>query len=48
MAALQMECVDFVLFVVDRKDLDYQTMKEYDKFEEWAANSTLSTKDLAG
>lgn len=46
-AASQMECVDFVLFVVDRKDLDYQTMKEYDKFEEGAANSTLSTKDLS-
>ena len=32
-----------VLFVVDRKDLDYQTMKEYDKFEKWAANSNTST-----
>lgn len=28
-----------VLFVVDRKDLDYQTMKEYDRFEKGAANS---------
>ena len=27
------------LFVVDRKDLDYQTMKEYDRFEKGAANS---------
>jgi len=25
--------IDKVVFVVDRKDLDYQTMKEYDKFE---------------
>ncbi len=36
-----------VLFVVDRKDLDYQTMKEYDKFEKGAANSNTSTKILA-
>lgn len=35
-----------VLFIVDRKDLDYQTMKEYDKFEEGAANSNTSTKIL--
>ena len=28
--------VDKVLFVVDRKDLDYQTMKEYDRFERGA------------
>ena len=35
-----------VLFVVDRKDLDYQTMKEYDKFEKWAANSNTSTAKL--
>lgn len=35
-----------VLFVVDRKDLDYQTMKEYDKFEKGAANSNTSTKVL--
>lgn len=32
-----------VLFVVDRKDLDYQTMKEYDKFEKGAANSNTQT-----
>ena len=38
--------VDKVLFVVDRKDLDYQTMKEYDKFERGAANSNTSTKIL--
>jgi len=34
------------LFVVDRKDLDYQTMKEYDKFEKGAANSNTSTAVL--
>ncbi|MEK7620864.1 MAG: type I restriction endonuclease subunit R [Patescibacteria group bacterium] len=38
--------VDKVLFVVDRKDLDYQTMKEYDKFEKGAANSNTSTTKL--
>ena len=31
--------IDKVLFVVDRKDLDYQTMKEYDRFQKGAANS---------
>lgn len=35
-----------VLFVVDRKDLDYQTMKEYDKFEKGAANSNTNTSIL--
>lgn len=35
-----------VLFVVDRKDLDYQTMQEYDRFEKGAANSNTSTKVL--
>ncbi len=35
--------VDKVLFVVDRKDLDYQTMKEYERFEKGAANSNTST-----
>ena len=38
--------VDKVLFIVDRKDLDYQTMKEYDKFEKGAANSNTSTAVL--
>ncbi len=38
--------VDKVLFVVDRKDLDYQTMKEYDRFEKGAANSNTSTAIL--
>lgn len=35
-----------VLFVVDRKDLDYQTMREYDRFEKGAANSNASTAVL--
>lgn len=38
--------IDKVLFVVDRKDLDYQTMREYDKFEKGCANSNTSTKIL--
>lgn len=36
-----------VLFVVDRKDLDYQTMREYDRFQKGAANSNTSTVELA-
>lgn len=40
--ASQMDCIDKVLFVVDRKDLDYQTMKEYDRFQKDAANSNKS------
>lgn len=39
--------VEKVLFVVDRKDLDYQTMREYDKFEKGAANSNTSTAILS-
>jgi type I restriction enzyme R subunit len=42
----KMSYVDKVLFIVDRKDLDYQTMKEYDKFEKGAANSNTSTAVL--
>jgi type I restriction enzyme R subunit len=38
--------IDKVLFVVDRKDLDYQTMKEYEKFQKGAANSNTSTRIL--
>ena len=38
--------IEKVLFVVDRKDLDYQTMKEYDRFEKGAANSNTSTAVL--
>lgn len=44
--ASRLSFVDKVLFVVDRKDLDYQTMKEYDRFEKGAANSNTSTKIL--
>ncbi len=44
--ASQMPEIDKVLFVVDRKDLDYQTMKEYDRFEKGAANSNRSTAVL--
>lgn len=44
--ASQMDSVDKVLFVVDRKDLDYQTMREYDRFERGAANSNTSTAIL--
>lgn len=38
--------IDKVIFVVDRKDLDYQTMKEYDRFEKGAANGNRSTAIL--
>ena len=44
--ASKLPYVDKVLFVVDRKDLDYQTMREYDKFEKGAANSNTSTEIL--
>lgn len=44
--ASKLASVDKVLFVVDRKDLDYQTMREYDRFEKGAANSNASTAVL--
>ena len=44
--ATSLNYIDKVLFVVDRKDLDYQTMKEYDNFQKDAANSNTSTKVL--
>lgn len=44
--ATSLDYIEKVLFVVDRKDLDYQTMKEYDRFEKGAANSNTSTKVL--
>ena len=44
--ASRLPYVDKVLFVVDRKDLDYQTMKEYDRFEKGAANGNKSTAVL--
>ena len=44
--ACGIEGVDKVLFVVDRKDLDYQTVREYDRFCKGAANSNRSTRIL--
>ncbi len=44
--ASRLDFIDKVLFVVDRKDLDYQTMKEYNRFEEGAADSNSSTSVL--
>jgi type I restriction enzyme R subunit len=44
--ARDLPSVDKVLFVVDRKDLDYQTMREYERFEKGAANSNASTSVL--
>lgn len=44
--ARDLHYIDKVLFVVDRKDLDYQTMKEYDRFEKGSANGNSCTKIL--
>ena len=44
--ASKLDFIDKVIFVVDRQDLDYQTMREYDKFEKGAANSNKSTTVL--
>lgn len=44
--AAELTYVEKVIFVVDRKDLDYQTMKEYDRFQKGAANGNTSTKIL--
>ena len=44
--ASRMDHIKKVLFVVDRKDLDYQTMKEYDNFEPNCANSNTSSRIL--
>ena len=44
--ACRLPYIDKVLFVVDRKDLDYQTMKEYDRFEKGAANGNTNTAVL--
>ncbi len=38
--------IDKVLFVVDRKDLDFQTMNEYNKFKDGCVSGTTSTKIL--
>lgn len=45
--ASRLPSVDRALFVVDRKDLDYQTVREYDRFQKGAANSNTNTKVLA-
>lgn len=45
--ASRMPGVEKVLFVVDRKDLDWQTQREYDRFEKGAANASTSTTQLA-
>ena len=44
--ASKLPSVDKVLFVVDRKDLDYQTQKEYDRFEKGAVDGTTNTAHL--
>lgn len=44
--ATSLDFVEKVVFVVDRKDLDYQTMKEYDRFEKGAANGNSSSDVL--
>ncbi|HHU53237.1 MAG TPA: type I restriction endonuclease subunit R [Clostridiaceae bacterium] len=44
--ASKIPAIDKVIFVVDRKDLDYQTMREYDRFEKGAANGNSSTRVL--
>lgn len=45
--ATELPFIDKVLFVVDRRDLDYQTMREYEKFEKGAANGNRNTAILA-
>jgi len=45
--ASKLPSVDKVLFVVDRKDLDWQTQKEYERFEKGSANASTSTAQLA-
>lgn len=44
--AKNLEFIDKVMFVVDRKDLDYQTMKEYDKFQKGAADASTNVNSL--
>ena len=44
--ASKLPYIDKVLFVVDRKDLDYQTMREYDNFQKDAANSNTNVAIL--
>lgn len=44
--ATELDYIDKVFFVVDRKDLDYQTMKEYQKFQKDSVNGSKNTKEL--
>lgn len=44
--ATSLDFIDKVFFVVDRKDLDYQTMKEYKRFQEDSVNGSKDTKEL--
>ncbi|CAL7891186.1 type I restriction endonuclease subunit R [Fusobacterium necrophorum] len=44
--ATTLDFIDKVFFVVDRKDLDYQTMKEYQKFQKDSVNGSKDTKEL--
>ena len=44
--ATELEYIDKVFFVVDRKDLDFQTMKEYRSFQEDSVNGSKNTKEL--
>ena len=44
--ATRLDFIDKVFFVVDRKDLDYQTLKEYRRFDEHSVSGTTDTKGL--
>lgn len=44
--ATQLDFIDKVFFVVDRKDLDYQTIKEYQRFSPDSVNGSNSTQGL--
>lgn len=44
--ATELDCIDKVFFVVDRKDLDYQTMREYQRFSPDSVNGSESTAGL--
>lgn len=44
--ATELDFIDKVFFVVDRKDLDYQTMKEYQRFSPDSVNGSESTAGL--
>ena len=44
--AMELDFIDKVFFVVDRKDLDYQTMQEYQRFAEDSVNGSVSTAGL--